>query len=185
MINLILATDKNGGIGFQNRLPWPLLKEDLKKFKSLTSNNICVMGSLTWKSLPIRPLPNRINIVLSSHHPSNFPGAHMVIGKDGLGDQDTTKFQGYIDKDVIYMLENEWPNKDIFVIGGATLYKQFRPYANRIYLTFIQADYLHDVSINFSHLLNNCLITEDKVINQNNEIFYHLQEYTCNVRTVV
>ena len=178
MIKLILATDKNGGIGYKNRLPWPSLKKDMEKFKSLTSNNICIMGSKTWNSLPKKPLPNRINVVLSSHHPSNFPGAHMVLGNVG---QDSTRFEGYIDKKVIYMLENEFPNKDIFVMGGGNVYKQFRPYANRIYLTFIQAEFLRDVSINFAHLLNNCTITEDKVINQNNEIFYHLQEYTCRV----
>ena len=83
------------------------------------------------------------------------------------------------------MLENEFPNKDIFIIGGAQLYKQFRPYANRIYLTFIQEEYRHDTAIIFSELLNNCMIQEDEVINQNDEIFYHLQEYTCNVRTAV
>ena len=79
MINLILATDKNGGIGYKNRLPWPSLKKDMEKFKSLTSNNICIMGSNTWNSLPKKPLPNRINVVLSSHHPSNFPGAQLVL----------------------------------------------------------------------------------------------------------
>jgi len=175
MINLILATDKNGGIGFKNGLPWPSLKKDMEKFKSLTSNNICIMGSKTWNSLPKKPLPNRINVVLSSHHPSNFFGADMVLG------QDTIKFEGYINKDVIHLLENKWPNKDIFVIGGANVYKQFRPYADYIYLTFIQEEYMHDTSISFGHLLDNCIITEDKVINQSNEIFYHLQEYTCRI----
>ena len=185
MISLILATDKNGGIGYKNGLPWPLLKEDMKKFKSLTSNNICIMGSNTWNSLPKKPLPNRINIVFSTYHPSNFPGANMVLGNPGIGGRDIIKFEGYINKEVIYMLENEWPNKDIFVIGGADIYKQFRPYADYIYLTFIQEEYMHDTSVIFSHLLNNSMIKEDELINQNNEIFYHLQEYTCNVRTVV
>jgi dihydrofolate reductase len=154
----------------------------MKRFKSITSNNICVMGSRTWLSLPKKPLPNRINVVLSSHHQSNFPGAHMVLGNSTLGgDLDTVKFQGYINKDVIYMLEKEWPTKDIFIIGGVNIFKMFRPYATRIYLTFIQEEYLHGISINFAHLLNGCIITEDKVINQNNEIFYHLQEYTCHI----
>ena len=171
MIKLILATDKNGGIGYKNRLPWPSLKKDMEKFKSLTSNNICIMGSKTWNSLPKKPLPNRINVVLSSHHPSNFPGAQLVLESPI--------------SNIIHLLENEFPNKDIFVIGGAQIYKQFRPYADYIYLTFIQEEYMHDTSVIFSHLLNNSMIKEDELVNQNNEIFYHLQEYTCNVRTAV
>tara|TARA_B110001454_G_scaffold206928_1_gene217795 strand:- start:23 stop:538 length:516 start_codon:yes stop_codon:yes gene_type:complete len=171
MISLILATDINGGIGYKNRLPWPLLKKDMEKFKSLTSNNICIMGSNTWNSLPKKPLPNRINVVLSSHHPSNFPGAQLVL-KSPISN-------------TIHLLETEFPNKGIFIIGGAQIYKQFRPYADYIYLTFIQEEYMHDTSVIFSHLLNNCMIKEDELINQDNEIFYHLQEYTCNVRTAV
>ena len=97
MIKLILATDKNGGIGYKNKLPWPSLKKDMEKFKSLTSNNICIMGSKTWNSLPKKPLPNRINVVLSSHHASNFPGAHLVS---------TSPISN-----IIHLLENEFPSK--------------------------------------------------------------------------
>ena len=64
-MRLILACDLKGGIGYQNKLPWhiPL---DLSRFKSLTKNGVVVMGRKTWESLPKKPLPNRVNVVISN-----------------------------------------------------------------------------------------------------------------------
>ena len=53
MINMILAVDELGGIGYKNGLPWPKIKEDLEWFKQLTEENVVVMGSTTWKSLGV------------------------------------------------------------------------------------------------------------------------------------
>ena len=63
-IHLIWAQDQNGGIGQNGKLPWHI-SEDLKNFKSLTINSTIIMGRKTWDSLPIKPLPNRKNIILS------------------------------------------------------------------------------------------------------------------------
>ena len=63
-IHLIWAQDENGGIGKNGQLPWHI-SEDLKNFKKITSNSTIIMGRKTWDSLPIKPLPNRENIVLS------------------------------------------------------------------------------------------------------------------------
>ena len=63
-IHLIWAQDKNGGIGKDGKLPWHI-SEDLKNFKSLTLHSTIIMGRKTWESLPIKPLPDRNNIVLS------------------------------------------------------------------------------------------------------------------------
>ena len=63
-IHLIWAQDHNGGIGKDGNLPWHI-SEDLKNFKRLTSGSTILMGRNTWESLPIRPLPERRNIVLS------------------------------------------------------------------------------------------------------------------------
>ena len=62
-MNLILACDPNGGIGYKNALPWKNINGDLARFKKLTTNQIVVMGRLTYESLPIKPLPNRLNSV--------------------------------------------------------------------------------------------------------------------------
>ena len=64
MVKIIVAVDKKGAIGKNNDLLYTI-KEDLKNFKELTSGNIVVMGRNTWDSLPIKPLPNRTNIVLT------------------------------------------------------------------------------------------------------------------------
>ena len=64
-IHLIWAQDQNGGIGTNSKLPWHI-PVDLQNFKKLTLNATIVMGRKTWESLPIKPLPKRRNIVLSS-----------------------------------------------------------------------------------------------------------------------
>ena len=64
-IHLIWAQDLNGGIGKDGKLPWHI-SEDLKNFKKITSNHPVIMGRKTWDSLPIKPLPNRRNIILSN-----------------------------------------------------------------------------------------------------------------------
>ena len=66
-IHLIWAQDSNGGIGKKGSLPW-YIPEDLKNFKKLTQNSTIIMGRNTWESLPIKPLPKRRNIVISSHN---------------------------------------------------------------------------------------------------------------------
>ena len=69
-IHLIWAQDNNGGIGLNGKLPWHI-SEDLKNFKKITSNSTIIMGRKTWDSLPIKPLPNRENIVMSSDNIKN------------------------------------------------------------------------------------------------------------------
>ena len=67
-INIIVAVSKNYGIGKNNDLPW-FFKNDLKHFASLTKNtknNALIMGKNTWESIPIKPLPKRHNLILSS-----------------------------------------------------------------------------------------------------------------------
>jgi dihydrofolate reductase len=65
----IIACDPKGGIGYQNKLPWSKIEGDLPRFKELTTGKTVVMGRNTWDSLPRKPLPNRINYVVSSHGP--------------------------------------------------------------------------------------------------------------------
>ena len=63
----ILACDKNGGMGFNNSMPWPTQPTDLARFKKLTTNTTILMGRKTWESTDMpKPLPNRNNLVVSS-----------------------------------------------------------------------------------------------------------------------
>ena len=115
-INLIWGQDKNGGIGKNNTLPWHI-PEDLKNFKKLTMNSPIIMGRKTWKSLTIKPLPNRRNIVLSSSIIKNV------------------EYYDTIEK-CMKKLRNDGVKK-IFIIGGAQIYDIFFQYADKLHVTLI------------------------------------------------
>ena len=106
MIKLIVAWDDNFLIGNSktNKLPWHI-SEDLQWFKKTTLNNIVVMGKNTWYSLPYRPLKDRENIVITS---SVYVGDEVCHCKSL--------------EEVPKLCEHRWPDKDIFIIGGAQLY---------------------------------------------------------------
>ncbi len=123
MISLIAAVGKNNELGKNNNLIWHL-PNDLKFFKEQTINKIVVMGYNTFLSLG-RPLPNRINVVLSSDKVTLPLGVLQFNSIDELND--------YI------------ADKDVFIIGGASLYKQFIDRAENIYLTEIEATSEADV----------------------------------------
>ncbi|CAK86280.1 unnamed protein product (macronuclear) [Paramecium tetraurelia] len=68
--SMVLAMTLNGGIGYQNRLPWKL-KEDLQRFKKITTGGIVIMGRKTFESMNSKPLPNRVNVVISKNMKSS------------------------------------------------------------------------------------------------------------------
>ena len=113
-IHLIWAQDKNSGIGKNGKLPWHI-SEDLKNFKKLTSGSTILMGRNTWKSLPVRPLPQRRNIVLSS---KEFPDVECYPSVDKC----------------IKALDNDGTGK-LFVIGGSTVYRNFIHLADELHIT--------------------------------------------------
>jgi dihydrofolate reductase len=78
-MKLIVASDPDGGIGYNNKLPWSNLQGDLPRFKKLTSGKIVVMGRNTWDSLPVKPLPNRANYVVTSK-PYSLPYKSGLYG---------------------------------------------------------------------------------------------------------
>jgi dihydrofolate reductase len=136
MFSLIVATDRNNGIGREDTIPWHL-PQDLKNFKRLTTNQVVVMGRKTWDSLPIKPLPNRINIVLSS-----TPVAHCTLQLTSVEELIRLKQCG------VYA-EKEW-----FIIGGSSLYNLFLEtyihYCNTIYWTVLFKNYDCTVKIDYS-----------------------------------
>lgn len=111
-INIIAALDENNAIGRKNKLLYSI-PEDLKHFKDLTENNIVVMGRKTYEFLPIFPLPSRVNIVISS---SLLPGTF----KDG-----DNVFLVRSPEQALKFIEEHYPEKEIFVIGGGEIYKYF------------------------------------------------------------
>lgn len=146
MINCIVAIDLNYGIGVENQLPWPKIKEDLNWFKSITTNEIVIMGSNTWKSIGSRILPNRINCVVSRH---NIHGPNFVF------------------LDPIYainFMKKIYKDHEIFVIGGQQIYDSTLHFIDRFYITHIEEKYNCDKFFNFdfvkSHFKNEKLISE-------------------------
>lgn len=123
MISLIAAVADNGVIGAGNRMPWHL-KEDLRRFKTITLGHGVVMGRKTWESLG-RPLPGRRNVVVTRQQ-LQAPGCEVVHSLD----------------EAIALFA---PEEELFVIGGAQLYAQALPLADRLYITHIGHPFAGDV----------------------------------------
>ena len=141
MINAVVAVEKGQGIGFEGSMPWPHLSKDLQWFKNLTSNQIIIMGSTTWKSLRCKPLPNRINVVLSKTHDFSGQGA----ADHTFSNPDTA----------IVFCSNEYPDKEIFIIGGSAIYKEYAGFIDRYYVTEIDADFQCDTFFNLDYVKTN------------------------------
>lgn len=125
-ITLIAAVARNGVIGAGNALPWRL-PEDLKRFKALTLGHPIVMGRKTWESLG-RPLPGRTNIVVSRAANFYAPGATLV---GSLVEAMAAAAATGCD--------------EVFIIGGAEIYRLALPLAQRLQLTEIDRDFAGDV----------------------------------------
>ncbi len=121
-LSIIVATDKNGGIGINNQLPWHL-PEDLAHFKNTTSGHPIIMGRKTYDSIG-RPLPKRRNIVISRNAEWNQTGVETVNS---------------IEQALSLLGED-----DAFVIGGAQIYQQAMSVASQLIVTEIQAEYACD-----------------------------------------
>ncbi len=117
-INLIYATSLNGVIGNKGKLPWNI-PEDLKRFKELTIGNVVIMGRKTWESLGRDGLPNRTNIIVSSDLDLKTNNIIYNCSAQAL--------------DYAHLYDNE----EIFIIGGASIYKQLEQFADVIYRTLV------------------------------------------------
>ena len=118
-ISIIVAMAKNRVIGVNNTLPWHL-PADLKHFKELTMGHHIVMGRKTYESIG-KPLPGRTSVVITRNVNNAVPGVIVVNSLEAA----------------IAACGND---EEIFVIGGAELYRQAIALADRIYLTEIDAD---------------------------------------------
>ncbi|PWE01014.1 dihydrofolate reductase [Marinilabilia rubra] len=116
-ISLIVATDKNNGIGINGDQP-AFISEDLKRFKALTTGNTIVMGRKTYQALPKGALPNRRNIVLTRQKDFFAPGCDIISHIEEI-------------KNICSADEK------VFIIGGGEIYKLFFSEAREIYLTLI------------------------------------------------
>lgn len=138
MISAIFAADSYGGIGFNGTLPWPHNAEDLAYFKALTTNQIVVMGRKTWDDPKMpKPLPNRINIVVTS---TPILMHNVITIRSDIESR-------------IKKIQDEFPTKDIFIIGGKQLLESTRHILDQIYLTRMKGSYKTDTRIDLRKFL--------------------------------
>ncbi|MGV8805313.1 MAG: dihydrofolate reductase [Polaromonas sp.] len=125
-INLIYARAANGVIGHHNAMPWHL-PEDLAHFKRLTQGHPVIMGRKTWDSLPprFRPLPGRSNIVITRQADWQADGALTAASL----------------QDALRLCSDA---QEVWIIGGAQIYAQAEPLADRIEVTEIEQDFAGD-----------------------------------------
>ena len=127
-MKLIVACDPKGGIGYQNKLPWDKIQGDLPRFKKLTLGKVVVMGRNTWESLPVKPLSNRLNFVLSS--------TPLALSNGAFNISDINQLNGF----------GAW------IIGGAKLIQSVWDKVSEIYLTRTLAEYTCDTFIDIVKL---------------------------------
>lgn len=125
-IALVVARARNGVIGLDGDLPWRL-RSDLQRFKAITMGKPCVMGRKTWDSLPLRPLPGRMNVVLTRDGSFKAQGAVVCLSLDeALSIARETAGDDGMD--------------EVCVIGGTALFDLTLPRARRLYITEVEAE---------------------------------------------
>ena len=142
MISIIAAVSNNGVIGVDNKLPWDL-PEDLKRFKELTTGNVVIMGRKTYESIG-KPLPNRINIVITRNKDFFVPD---VLTANSLNSA----------------LLKAGGNKDIFIIGGGEIYEQSMGFADKLYITEVDMEVEGDTK--FPTISDQWSVTEENKFN--------------------
>lgn len=136
-INMIWLSDNQGYIGYNNELLINI-KNDMNRFKKLTTgkgNNAVVMGRKTFESIGSKPLPNRLNIVLSKSSFFQF--------KKELGEELLNCVKAMSIREVIEICEQHEID-ELWVIGGAEVYQQFEELASKCYQTFVDTNLLPD-----------------------------------------
>ncbi len=124
MISIIVAIAENGVIGDKNALLWNI-KEDMRRFRTTTTGHPVIMGRKTFESIG-RPLPKRTNVVITRGE-SEFEGclvAHSI-------------------EEAVKMFPSD---EEVFIIGGAQIYKQALPLVDKMYLTIVHKEFAGDTS---------------------------------------
>lgn len=131
VFQMIVAMGERGEIGIKNELLGHF-PTDMAYFKQKTQKSVVIMGRKTWESLRIKPLPNRDNIVITRDANFSFPGVHVVHSIQEATQQ---------------AMELAGQLKEIFIIGGASIYQAFmqsewcdRIFVTKIHKTFFEAD---------------------------------------------
>lgn len=118
-LQMIVAMDQMRAIAKNGKIPWRL-KADMEHFVNMTKEKIVVMGRKTWDSLPekFKPLPNRENVILTSNKDLVLPGCKVLHSRN----------------EVLHLAQF----REVWIMGGAEIYKMFLPYTNRLIVTHVE-----------------------------------------------
>lgn len=128
----IVCMDKFGIIGIDNKMPWHI-PEELKYFKKITENSIIIMGKNTYVSIGT-PLSKRINIIVSSQSES-LCSSNVYVRNTLDGALDLAYYLGLKEQ------------KNIFIIGGTSIYEQTIPYITKAYITVLDVSYYNKIKL--------------------------------------
>ncbi len=132
MLSIIVAVSKNGVIGCNNKLIWNI-KDDLLRFKKITTNHTIIVGRKTFNALPF-VLPNRHHIIITNN--TDFSFDHPNVSIEHNLDSIISKYQ--------------YSDEEIFIIGGGNIYKQLLPFTSKIYLTTVLHEFTGDTTFSFN-----------------------------------
>ena len=127
-ISVIVAVSDNGVIGKDGHLPWHL-SQDLKRFKAITTGHHVLLGRKNYEDIG-RPLPNRVNLVLSRNENFEAPGCIVVR-----------------DMEQALKIAEQSGEEELFIIGGASVYERAMPKSTKLYLTKVHAEIDGDVKM--------------------------------------
>jgi len=172
MITLILAQDEEGGIGKNNDLPWPRIKEDMKYFRDKTKGHAVIMGRKTFESMGSIPLTDRLNIVLSS----NFD--NEACEPVTIGESTGTYLSKVNSITKAFAIANAYSSEgdDTFVIGGAEIYNLTLRYADRILLTKVVGTFDADTFVNLG--LAEWTLDSSEDVERDGKVICTFQSYT-------
>ena len=145
MIAALFAVDNKGGMGNQGNMPWPMVKEDMKWFKRATEGHVVAMGKRSWHSPDMpKPLPKRHNVVFTN---------------DFMDRDDILQIKGDVCTGLRHVQEQN-PNLNVFVVGGANLLMQAKPVITHAYITRIPGEYICDTVIDLEEFLKGFVLKE-------------------------
>jgi len=157
MINIIAAIGETRELGNNNMLLWHI-PEDLKRFKALTNGHAVIMGRKTYESIG-KPLPNRLNIIVSR---DTSYIVHNAVVTHSLQDAITyAKKKG---------------GEEIFIIGGGQIYAEALPFADKLYLTVVQGTYQADTYFPDYSAFKNVISEDTHLSNGYSYTFLELQK---------
>lgn len=138
MITALFAVDEQGGMGYDGNMPWPMIKEDMKWFKTTTEGHVVVMGKKSWHSPDMpKPLPKRHNVVVTNEF---------------MDRSDIEQLRGDVCEGLKH-IEQSHPDKTVFVIGGANLLAQSKPVIECAYITKVPGRFLCDAILDLNEFL--------------------------------